>query len=428
VRDNVEVSVTKRLAAIPGWPYSPAAVLAVAAVTEVLVRGNADGLALASTIVLAVATTAPVAWVAAHWLAPVAITLAAVVALAFEGRLTIAGIISVVVTFYVVARIRPAWQVAVLAIPLVVVAFGYLVAESGPATDDIAVSEDSTIGAEPLELPEPPELPGPAGVLDEPDDGINAYPLLVAALALGGAGTGLIQRTRSTEVRLVESEASVADVTLAHSAQGERVRIARELHDVVAHRITSIAVQAETARLTTPGLPDDGAQRLAEIGDSARDALDEMRRLLGVLRKDGGAAERTPQPGIAELNALVHEARSLSAASVRLTFSGHVAPLDPALELTAYRIVQEALTNARRHAPGAAVDVEVAYGDSELRVEIRDTGGSAASAAADGGHGLLGMRERVAMAGGELSVGSSSFGGFVVTATLPRAERGEAGK
>jgi signal transduction histidine kinase len=154
-----------------------------------------------------------------------------------------------------------------------------------------------------------------------------------------------------------------------------------------------------------------------------------MRRLLGVLRKDtAGAPERAPQPGIADLNQVIKEARALSDAGIRLTFSGHVAPLDPALELTAYRVVQEALTNARRHAPGAAVDVELGYGDSELRVEIRDTGGSAASGDGAGGHGLLGMRERVAMAGGELSVGRSPSGGFIVTATLPRAGRGRDGE
>ena len=418
VRDNVEVSVTNRLAAIPAWPYSAAAVLCATAVAEVLLRGDVDRFTLGSAV-LAIGTTAPVAWVAVHWLAPVTITLASAVALVYDERLTIAGLIGLVITFYVVASKHAAWFAAVLATPLVLIALGNLLVDSGPATSDDSITEGATTSE-----PDPFEPEGP-----EPDDGINTHPLLAAALALGGAGAGLMQRTRSTEERLVESEASMADVTLAHSARGERVRIARELHDVVAHHITSIAVQAETARLTTPGLSEEGAQRLTEIGDSARDALGEMRRLLGVLRKDtAGAPERAPQPGIADLNQVIKEARALSDAGIRLTFSGHVAPLDPALELTAYRVVQEALTNARRHAPGAAVDVELGYGDSELRVEIRDTGGSAASGDGAGGHGLLGMRERVAMAGGELSVGRSPSGGFIVTATLPRAGRGGDGE
>ena len=126
-----------------------------------------------------------------------------------------------------------------------------------------------------------------------------------------------------------------------------------------------IAVQAETARLTTPGMPAAGAQRFAEIGDTARAGLTEMRRLLGVLREDAGetAADRHPQPGLAQLTELIDEAREASGAGARLIVSGPVAPLDPGVELAAYRIVQEALTNARRHAPGAAVDVELRYDD-----------------------------------------------------------------
>jgi len=372
-------------------------------------RGDVDRFTLGS-VVLTIGTTAPVAWVAVHWLAPVTITLASAVALVYDERLTIAGLIGLVITFYVVASKHAAWFAAVLATPLVLIALGNLLVDSGPATSDDSITEGATTSeAEPFE----PEGP-------EPDDGINTHPLLAAALALGGAGAGLMQRTRTTEERLVEREASIADVTLAHSAQGERVRIARELHDVVAHRITSIAVQAETARLTTPGLSPEGAERLTEIGQSARDALGEMRQLLGVLRKDVKvASKRAPQPGVADLNQLIKEARSLSGASIRLTISGQVTALDPALELTAYRIVQEALTNARRHAPGAAVDVELGYGESELRVEVRDTGGPAAAGGNGPGHGLLGIRERVEMAGGNVLVGRAPSGGFVVTATLP---------
>jgi signal transduction histidine kinase len=195
------------------------------------------------------------------------------------------------------------------------------------------------------------------------------------------------------------------------------------LHDIVAHHISSLSVQAETARLTTPGLPPEGAERLLAIGETARQALTEMRRLLGVLRDDArppapaGAATRGPQPGLDQLLALVDQARDASAAVVRLTVSGRVRPLGPGVELAAYRIVQEALSNARRHAPGAAVDVELAYGEEEVRVAVRDSSGGGAVAA--GGNGLLGMRERAAMAGGTLRAGPGAATGFLVDARLP---------
>jgi signal transduction histidine kinase len=236
-----------------------------------------------------------------------------------------------------------------------------------------------------------------------------------------------------------------------HLARGERARIARELHDVVAHHISVIAVQAETARLTTPGLPDAGAQRFAAIGDTARAGLTEMRRLLGVLREDaqttadqatadqdppaaeadaparaGSApgpaisspvADRYPQPGLAQLGDLIDEAREASGSVVRLIVSGLVTRLDPGVELAAYRIVQEALTNARRHAPGAAVDVELRYDSDLLRLRIRDNGPG--PAARRTGHGLLGMRERAAAAGGSLRTSDAPGGGFRIEAQLP---------
>ncbi len=216
---------------------------------------------------------------------------------------------------------------------------------------------------------------------------------------------------------------------LEYEARGERARIARELHDVVAHHISMIAVQAETARLATPGMPSDGARQLLAIGDTARTALTEMRRLLGVLREDADTdTTRQPQPGLHQLVELVDDARASASATTRLVVRGCVAPLAPGIELTVYRIVQEALTNARRHAPGAAVDVELDYAADALLVRVRDSGpGPSGAIATDGsstgGHGLLGMRERAAAVGGELRVGSAPVGGFLVEATLPAAGR-----
>ncbi|MGO4426983.1 sensor histidine kinase, partial [Streptomyces sp. MCAF7] len=194
-----------------------------------------------------------------------------------------------------------------------------------------------------------------------------------------------------------------------------------------AHHISTLSVQAETARLTTPGLPPLGAERLLAIGDTARQALTEMRRLLGVLRDDAAAeapATRRPQPGLDQLLTLVDEARDTAGGGVRLVVRGRITPLDPGLQLTAYRIVQEALTNARRHAPGAPVDVELHYAEGALRVTVRDIGAGPAltELGPAPGHGLLGMRERVAMAGGTLRTEHGPAGGFVVAAELPLRE------
>ncbi|XRQ15484.1 sensor histidine kinase [Actinomadura welshii] len=254
--------------------------------------------------------------------------------------------------------------------------------------------------------------------------GIAVAPLA----ALVTAWTVLVRRRvarRRAEAAALDASRRVFEHTLLeHTARGERARIARELHDVVAHHISMISVQAETARLAVPGMPAEGAERLLAIGGTARTALTEMRRLLGVLREDAGAEPtRLPQPGLGQLLDLVDETRDAGAAGVRLILRGDAAVLDPGLELAAYRIVQEALTNARRHAPGAAVDVEIEYTPGVLRVSVRDNGpGPAPGAPHGGGHGVLGMRERAAAVGGELRAGPGPVGGFLVEATLPAAE------
>jgi signal transduction histidine kinase len=251
--------------------------------------------------------------------------------------------------------------------------------------------------------------------------------VLLAGLGPAAAWAGIARRARS-EARLDEAARMViSDTMLEHTARGERARIARELHDVVAHHISMIAVQAETARLTTPGLPPAGARRLAAIGDTARAGLSEMRRLLGVLREDSGEpAERQPQPGLTQLADLLDNARDTSGAATRLILRGIPAPLDPGVELAAYRIVQEGLTNARRHAPGAAVDVEVHYTDDALQLRVRDNGPGPPPTAPLPGHGLLGMRERATAVGGHVHTGPAAGGGFLITALLPaKTEPGE---
>lgn len=243
----------------------------------------------------------------------------------------------------------------------------------------------------------------------------------VAALTPMAALSGAAVRRREESRAHSAARQDILGTLLEHTARGERARIARELHDVVAHHVSMIAVQAEAARLTTPGMPAAGAARLLQIGDTARAALTEMRRLLGVLREDTAddAVDLKPQPGLQELNELLDEARQTSGAATRLILSGSPDTLDPGIELAAFRIVQEALTNARRHAPGAAVDVELRYTDAALLVRIRDNGPGPSETTIPAGHGLLGMRERAAAVGGRLRVGPAAGGGFLVETTLP---------
>ncbi|MFG2001553.1 sensor histidine kinase [Spirillospora sp. NPDC048911] len=236
-----------------------------------------------------------------------------------------------------------------------------------------------------------------------------------------------VARARAEAAERDASRRAIESTLMEFTARGERARIARELHDVVAHHISMISVQAETARLAVPGMPPDGAKHLLAIGDTARTALTEMRRLLGVLREDAGAEPtRRPQPTLQQLLELIDETRESGGVAARLILRGRAAPLDPGVELAAYRIVQEALTNARRHAPGAAVDVEIHYDAGALRLRVRDNGPGPrppeSGRRPDGresGHGLLGMRERVATVGGELRTGPAPGSGFLVEATLP---------
>jgi signal transduction histidine kinase len=217
---------------------------------------------------------------------------------------------------------------------------------------------------------------------------------------------------------LDETQAAMEESVREQTAMEERAAIARELHDIVAHHLSMIAVQSEAARLTSPKLSADARGRFEAIAATARDALTETRRLLGVLREDvDGDAERAPQPGLEQLADLVDTARD-AGSNIRLILQGKVVPLSAGIDLAAYRIVQEALTNARRHAPGADVDVEVTYGESVLELRIRDYGPGPAEEMLTG-HGIVGMRDRATIAGGTFSCGAAEGGGFVVDVELP---------
>ena len=204
----------------------------------------------------------------------------------------------------------------------------------------------------------------------------------------------------------------------------ERQRIARELHDVVAHHMSVIAIQAEAAPYKIADPPPELVESFGDIRASALTGLAELRRILGVLRTDGQAT--APQPGLADLDALLDSARS-GGLQVTATCSGDPVPLPEGVDLSAYRIVQEALSNAMRHSPGSHVQVDVAYRADGLSLEVRNDAGSrtvpvlvgSGDGAAGGGHGIIGMHERAAMLGGSLDAGPTEDGGFQVSAVLP---------
>ena len=242
--------------------------------------------------------------------------------------------------------------------------------------------------------------------------------VLVATAALAGESS---RKRIEAVTALDETQAAMAASVQEQTEMEERATIARELHDIVAHHLSVIAVQSETARLTSPRLSKDARQRFEAIGETARDALTETRRLLGVLREDvDGDAERAPQPGLERLAELVDTARD-AGSNIRLILQGKVVPLPPGIDLAAFRIVQEALTNARRHAAGANVDVEVTYGEETVRLRIRDYGPGPADELL-AGHGIVGMRDRATIAGGTFQCGAADGGGFVVDVELPIAE------
>jgi len=200
----------------------------------------------------------------------------------------------------------------------------------------------------------------------------------------------------------------------------ERVRIARELHDVVAHHVSVMGVQAGAARRVMERQPEKAAEALSSIESSSRQALLELHRLLGFLRRAGEPDDLAPQPGLAQLADLVGPAGRGDLA-VDLSIEGDPRPLSPTLEVSAYRIIQEALTNTRKHSGGVTATVRVRYGPETLEVEVLDDGKQRGEEEVgnEGGLGLIGMRERVSLHGGHLRAGPRPDGGFAVLATFP---------
>ncbi len=198
------------------------------------------------------------------------------------------------------------------------------------------------------------------------------------------------------------------------AAEEERLRIARELHDVVAHNVSVVAIQAGAARVSG----NSSKEALQSIESTARDTLAELNRLLGVLRKQSDDAPLTPQPGLDQVEALMKTVRD-AGLEATLKVTGERRPLPAALDLSAYRILQESVTNVLKHAHASRVEITVAYQPDAVLITVSDNGiGEQQTAGASTGHGLIGMRERVELFNGELASGSGSLGGYVVHAKL----------
>ncbi|QYC41123.1 Sensor histidine kinase LiaS [Nonomuraea coxensis DSM 45129] len=228
---------------------------------------------------------------------------------------------------------------------------------------------------------------------------------------------------RTATSRLAEEERRSRLAEDAQAVLEERARIARELHDVVAHHMSVIAIQAEAVPIRAAGDPVQLEAGLAEIRHLSLEAIAELRQVLGVLRDQDGRTETAPQPGLDRVEELVANARSAGLA-VLVKRSGPMDGLGPAVELSAYRIVQESLSNAMRHAPGSAVGVELVREGEELRLRVANSRGTGDGGPPGAGQGLVGMRERASLLGGTLEAGPTPSGGFEVAAALPITRAG----
>jgi signal transduction histidine kinase len=255
----------------------------------------------------------------------------------------------------------------------------------------------------------------------------SAVPFLIL-LPIAVAAEGLRRWKQHADEGRARMSAMEHEQTAAlrRATELERARIARELHDVVTHNVSVMLIQAGAARKVMDATPDEARTALLAVEASGRAAMTELRHVMGLLTMDGddpghdGEADLAPQPGIDGLEALVRRVRD-SGVEVEFVVRGRRESLPSGVELTVYRLVQEALTNTVRHAAGASVQVLVEYADDHLRVEVADTGGRPGATAGSGtGRGLIGLRERLAVYGGTLHAGPRLTGGYRVRARIPK--------
>jgi signal transduction histidine kinase len=233
-------------------------------------------------------------------------------------------------------------------------------------------------------------------------------------------GFALRERAEQTEAAVERAARAEREREIAArvAVAEERGRIARELHDVVAHAVSVMVLQVGAVRHRMPEGDTENRETLKNVEQAGRTALAEMRRLLNAMRHDDEALELLPQPGLQDVGTLVAQVRA-AGLPVRLEVHGEPVPLPPGLDLSAYRIVQEGLTNSLKHSGASHAEVDVRYGAGELQLEVRDDGAGDLTTDEGLGHGLVGVRERVKIYGGEMSAGVSRSGGFVLRARIP---------
>ena len=334
-------------------------------------------------VLVALATTLPVAWRRTH---PVAATVAASLAwvIPTDGYLFLGYVVAFLLYYSLAAYVGPSRTVIAVAALGVVLSI-----VSAAARSDVT------------------------------GEYFGARPAVVLPTAVGRVVRRLREQTEQLAELTVHLERERERAEHAAVTE-ERGRIARELHDVVAHGVSVIAIQADAAEAALDRDPELARAPLRTIRRSAKEALEEMRGLLGVLREDGDGGELAPQPGLGQLGELIEHARGAGVV-VTLAIDGEPRAVAPGLDLSAYRIVQEGLTNVRKHAAGAPARVRVTWAPRELALEVRDDGPGGTPNGS--GHGLVGMRERVRLHGGELHAGPLAGGGFAVRARLPLEER-----
>ena len=357
-----------------------AAVFLAASLTQVVIAPIA---APAASVLIAVGSTVPLAWRRVFPVA-VALTTTAVWLIPTSGGFLLLGYVIAVIVFFSLGAHTEQLE-RVLVVCAIATAVGVVVTLLGPEPAPAAIGAALVVAA-----------PAAAGRL----------------VAHQRRQTALLQDLTG---RLVQERATAERAAVAE----ERARIARERHDVIGHEVTVIALQADAAAAALAKAPERAAAPVEAIRRSAAEALAEMRRVVGMLR----AAEEEdlrPQPGLTDVPSLVAASRA-AGAEVGLTLRPPDRPTHASVELAAYRVVQEALTNARRHSPGAPVEVRVLGDDAEVLVEVVNTGAPAIPEprAARDGFGLVGMRERVRLLGGRLDAGPTDGGGFALTARLP---------